>query len=304
MIVAVAVSCRRYVFLISQLRRSHGVRARIFLPVLLDEFALHRLGEGSDHQAWLLLERHAAYDDAVAGYLHRAFRAGEDQPFVFLAPIHEVHAQAQIEALRIIKETQHHVGHVAAVFPEAYSSGCHGARGPMRAGDEVSSAKEVDEKIARHAASVGLPLAPLEKVLGVEGNLGRCAQKARPVTGFGRGIQRHGVVPGADGRVAIPARGHHIQLADGAGGEQLLCLGIDHRAYALASDLDDPVVGARGLDHLRPVGIQMDHRLLAIDILAGLHGVHGDLLVPMVGRADDDGIDVFALQNLGCNRGW
>ena len=55
----------------------------------------------------------------------------------------------------------------------------------------------------------------------------------------------------------------------------------------------------RGLDHLRPVGVEMDHRLLAIDVFAGLHGVDGDLLVPVVGRADDDGIDVFAFQNLG-----
>ena len=81
-------------------------------------------------------------------------------------------------------------------------------------------------------------------------------------------------------------------------GEQLLRLGINHRAHALASDLDDPVGRVCSLDHLRPVGIQMDHRLLAINILAGFHCVHGDLLVPMVGRADDDGVDVFALQNL------
>ena len=43
----------------------------------------------------------------------------------------------------------------------------------------------------------------------------------------------------------------------------------------------------------------MDHRLFAVDILARLHCVHGDLLVPMVGCADDDGINIFALQNLG-----
>ena len=54
----------------------------------------------------------------------------------------------------------------------------------------------------------------------------------------------------------------------------------------------------RGLDHLRPVGIQMDHRLLAIDILAGVHCVHGDLFMPVVGRPDDDGVDIFARQNL------
>ena len=53
------------------------------------------------------------------------------------------------------------------------------------------------------------------------------------------------------------------------------------------------------LDHLRAIGIQMDHRLLAIDILARLHRIHRDLLVPMVGSSDDDGVDIFALQDLG-----
>ena len=42
----------------------------------------------------------------------------------------------------------------------------------------------------------------------------------------------------------------------------------------------------------------MDHRLLAVDVLAGLHGVDGGLLVPVVGRGDDDGVNVFARQDL------
>ena len=298
MVIAVTVSGRGYIFLVSQLRRSHGMGAGIFLVVFLDDARLHRIGEGSDHEARLLLQRHAAYDDAVAGYLHCAFGAGENQAFVLFASIDEVHAQTQVETLWIIKETHHYVGHVAAVFPEAQASGCHGSRGPMRAGDEVSSAEEVNEEIACHAAAVGLPLAPLEKVLTVKGNLGSGAEKAWPITGFGRGIGRYGVIPGPDGRVAIPVRGHHIQFSDGAGSEQFLRLGIDHRTDALAADLDYSVGRVCGLDHLWPVGIEMDHRLLAINVLAGFHGVHGDLFMPVVGRAYDDGIDVFALQDL------
>ena len=85
----------------------------------------------------------------------------------------------------------------------------------------------------------------------------------------------------------------------GTGGKQLLCLGINHRTYALASDLDDAIVRAGGFDHLRTIGIQMDHRLLAIHIFARLHRIHRDLLVPMVGGSDDDGVNVFALQDLG-----
>src|ERR1700691_827979 len=119
--------------------------ARIFLLVFLKNARLHRIGEGSDHEAWFFFQRHTAYDDAVTGNLHRAFRAGENQAFAFFASIYEVHAQAQVEALRIIKEPHHHVGHIAAVVPEAETSGCHGARGSMRSGDEVGPAKEVDE---------------------------------------------------------------------------------------------------------------------------------------------------------------
>ena len=55
----------------------------------------------------------------------------------------------------------------------------------MRPGDEMSSAEEMDEQVAGHAAAVGFPLAPLEKVFGIERNFRGSAQKARPVTGFG-----------------------------------------------------------------------------------------------------------------------
>lgn len=42
----------------------------------------------------------------------------------------------------------------------------------------------------------------------------------------------------------------------------------------------------------------MDHRLLAVDILAGVHGVDGRLLVPVVGRGNEHGIHVLAGENL------
>ena len=93
-------------------------------------------------------------------------------------------------------------------------------------------------------------------------------------------------------------RGHHVELADGSRSEKLLRLGINDRAHALASDLDNPVRRARGLDHLRPIGVEMDHRLLAIDILARLHRIDRDLFVPVIRRADDDGVNILTRQNL------
>ena len=39
-------------------------------------------------------------------------------------------------------------------------------------------------------------------------------------------------------------------------------------------------------------------RLLAIDVLAGLAGQDGDDRVPVVGRGDDDRVDVLAIEDL------
>ena len=85
-----------------------------------------------------------------------------------------------------------------------------------------------------------------------------------------RRIRRNGITPGAHCRVAIPVRGHHIQLADCARSQQLLCLGANHRTNALAAHLQDAPCSPRRLNHLRPVRIQMDHRLLAISNLIAL----------------------------------
>ena len=42
----------------------------------------------------------------------------------------------------------------------------------------------------------------------------------------------------------------------------------------------------------------MDHRLFEVDILAGLHGVDCGLPVPVIGRGDQDSIDVLAGKDL------
>ena len=42
----------------------------------------------------------------------------------------------------------------------------------------------------------------------------------------------------------------------------------------------------------------MDHRLLAVHVFPGFHGIDGSLLVPVVRRRHDYGVDIFARQNL------
>src|SRR5260370_14585035 len=41
----------------------------------------------------------------------------------------------------------------------------------------------------------------------------------------------------------------------------------------------------------------VDHRLLTVDVLAGYHGVDGNLLVPVIGRADDHRVHIFSRQD-------
>jgi len=93
-------------------------------------------------------------------------------------------------------------------------------------------------------------------------------------------------------------RGDHVESADGARSEDLLGLDVNERADSLAADLEDAPGGFGTVDHGRAVLVEVDHRLFAVHILAGLHGVDGGLLVPMVGGADDDRIDVLAGENV------
>jgi hypothetical protein len=102
------------------------------------------------------------------------------------------------------------------------------------------------------------------------------------------------VGPAADGR------GHPLDLADASGAHErdgqeedpvviAALLGADlHDAARL---LGDPAERLALVDRQR-------QRLLAVDVLARLHGVDADLGVPVVGRADDDGVDVLAVEEL------
>ena len=219
-------------------------------------FLLHCVGEGADGVAGIFFAGGAGDGDGLAGDLHGAFGAGEEEAFAFVAAIDEVDAEGEVEAFGIVEEREQDVGDVAAVLPEAQAAGGHGAGGAVGSGDEVGAAEEMDEEVAGDAAGVVLPFAPLEEALGVPGDFGGGAQEARPVAGGGGGVERDGVVPGADGGVAVPAGGDHVELADGSGGEEFFGLGVDDGADALAADLKDAVGGVGGVDDLGAVGVE------------------------------------------------
>jgi len=78
----------------------------------------------------------------------------------------------------------------------------------------------------------------------------------------------------------------------------LLGLSVNHRADALAAHLKDSSGLASRLDDLRPIAVNVNHRLLEVHIFPGVHRVNGRLLVPMVGSGDQHGVDVRTRQNL------
>ena len=70
------------------------------------------------------------------------------------------------------------------------------------------------------------------------------------------------------------------------------------RRPLLGADRHDLVVLPRGGDHRLALGDVVADGLLAVDVLAGHHGVDRRQGVPVVGRGDDDGVDVLAVEQL------
>jgi hypothetical protein len=84
-----------------------------------------------------------------------------------------------------------------------------------------------------------------------------------------------------------------VDLADAAF-DEFLGFGVEDGAHALAADLENaPGLFLRFDDHVT-IGYFADHRLLTVDILAGLEGVCGNAGVPVIGGGDDDGVDIAA----------
>src|SRR6266852_343365 len=62
--------------------------------------------------------------------------------------------------------------------------------------------------------------------------------------------------------------------------------------------LANPVVLLYGADQLPSFKAVMRARLLHIDVFPGLTGPDGHQRVPMIGRSDGDGVDIFVLEQL------
>src|SRR6185503_19900420 len=85
---------------------------------------------------------------------------------------------------------------------------------------------------------------------------------------------------------------------DGALPYQLLGFLEDDRTRMLAAHLEHAGGLLLAVDHVLAFAQLLHHRLFAIPVFAGLHGVQAHLPVPVVGRGDDYGVHVRPRQLL------
>lgn len=108
--------------------------------------------------------------------------------------------------------TGHDVGHIASILPVAEFASAENRLGAWGVGDEVDPAEQVDEMVARHAGTNLLESPPLEKHLGVEGQLFRHLDELIPIGCFRAGIGWDGVLPGAEGALPVLHGIDHVEL--------------------------------------------------------------------------------------------
>ena len=88
---------------------------------------------------------------------------------------------------------------------------------------------------------------------------------------------------------------HFTDFADQSGGDPLGHLTDAFAGVALIAHLGHDIVLMGGLGEDARFEDGMGDRLLHVDVLAAAHAFHRDVGVRMVGRSDDDGVDVLLL---------
>ena len=132
--------------------------------------------------------------------------------------------------------------------------------------------------------------------MGLNGTLGRGAEPAI-VVDVGRGLAV-GILAHPDRADVLVVPGLHPEdLAELARADDLDGLLEMRRRALLGADGHDLVGLAGRADHRLALGDVVRDRLLDIDVLAGQHGLDRGQGVPVVGRGDDDAVDVFAVEH-------
>ena len=154
---------------------------------------------------------------------------------------------------------------------------------------------EVDAPVAHQPARV-VPEPPEVEVepVGVEGPPRRGAEPAVVVDALGRRAVGH--VGHRGKKVQVGPRAHAADAPQGAAVHELHGLGPVRPAAHPLPALHDPAVVAGGGGHDLALIDRVGQRLLHVHVLAGGAGVDHLQAVPVVGRADDHGVDVVAVE--------
>ena len=105
--------------------------------------------------------------------------------------------------------------------------------------------------------------------------------------------------PGAPRAVAVGRRLDQRHRAENALLVHLARLLVALELSVLVTQLELHARLLHSLDHRQSFCLGAGHRLLAVDVLAGVGRVDRDLCVPVIRRGDHDGIDVRVLEHLG-----
>jgi len=134
-------------------------------------------------------------------------------------------------------------------------------------------------------------------VFGVVGSHGGRSDPHIPVHAFGHGRR---VLGAFDFDALRPHRSvgpgvHFAHRADGSAGDPLANQPGAVARVPLVAHLGDDLVFASGFGEFARFVHGMGHRLLHIDMLAGLDGCHGDHGVSVIRRGNDDRVDILLL---------
>ena len=156
----------------------------------------------------------------------------------------------------------------------------------------------MDEQVGVHSRAVRPEPPPLREDFAVERHVGSQplldAQPQRPVDRLGIHLLLQLIrAPLADGRVAEELGLVHQHLADHAGLELFADEGPQRQARGLHADLHHLARLFPGPHDLHGLVDRVRHGLFTVDVQAGLHAVDRLRGVPMVGRRDADGVELF-----------
>ena len=161
----------------------------------------------------------------------------------------------------------------------------------------MRSGKLVYKQIAANACTVIAVITPAKQSNRFKWPLGRIAQEPIPINVLRRSICRNGVLPRAE-RPTSPQTGiHQIQGSNFASGHQLSSFLVNDGTGKLAAALENSLGALLRFDQCVSFFQLLHDGLFAIHILARVHRINRNALMPMIRRGNDDRVNVRARQH-------